>query len=221
MKCFPHIMLSLLLLLNFSSAIGQSPGIEGLWQSSRPELPKLYFKRIPGSLKVYAKGGFLPEKIQARRLQQFTSAGGKKLQVIFFFENKEIFLNIKPIGKNLQASWRGIEDMGGPSFTTYSKVIPTNKSNKSLGMISGKAIGKAKSTASIFQVSLYGPDDNRHFVSTQSLGKDGGFSFDQLPDGEYWLFVEPRAGTIVQAFPSQIKITIREGKSTIHNIYLR
>lgn len=78
------------------------------------------------------------------------------------------------------------------------------------GSIKGEATGPARAVASLFQVSLYGPGDASRFHSTQSLHE--GFFFDGLRDGTYWLFVEPRGSTGVEASPDQKLFRVEQGR---------
>jgi len=87
------------------------------------------------------------------------------------------------------------------------------------GSIHGQATGPARAVASLFQVSLYGPGDASRFHSTQSL--HDGFSFEQLRDGTYWLFVEPRGSTGVEATPDRTIFRVERGQMIELPIELR
>jgi len=80
------------------------------------------------------------------------------------------------------------------------------------GNVQGKAIGPARQAASLFQASLYGPDDPNRFYSTQSL--QGDFRFQHVPEGTYWLFVEPRGTTGLVVSPRRKLIRVHAGKPT-------
>lgn len=102
--------------------------------------------------------------------------------------------------------------------TTTSEVPPVVSPR---GMIFGSVVGKAKTVANIFSVSLYAADQSREFISSQPLQNDGQYSFDALPDGTYWMFVESQGPTIVEAFPSAIKISVVNGQASQQNVELR
>jgi len=86
-------------------------------------------------------------------------------------------------------------------------------------IISGKPIGPAQGTASLFQVSLYGPDDRERFVRTESL--HNGYRFEDLENGTYWIYIQSRGSTGVMVKPERQLITIQEGKPVQQNIELR
>lgn len=94
-------------------------------------------------------------------------------------------------------------------------------SSTMLGSISGEAFGAAKSTATIFQVTLYGPDDPKQYYATRSFGSAAEFHFDKLPSGMYWIQVSSGAGTIIKALPAQEQIFVEQGKNYISNVEFR
>ncbi len=105
-------------------------------------------------------------------------------------------------------------DHEGPHYQEltlrYYKSQPTGlQSSASTGAIYGKPQGAAQSTASMFHVSLYGPNESTTFISTQSLF--GGYHFEGLADGIYWLSVEPRAETAVVPSTNRQLIRIENG----------
>jgi hypothetical protein len=87
------------------------------------------------------------------------------------------------------------------------------------GVIFGEATGPAQHIASIFQISLYGPDEASRFHSTQPLHQ--GYRFEHLPDGLYWLFIEARGTSAAQAEPSRKLIQMEAGQSIHHPVELR
>ncbi|MEO1448238.1 MAG: hypothetical protein AAFV07_01855 [Bacteroidota bacterium] len=89
------------------------------------------------------------------------------------------------------------------------------------GAIFGSVVGKARTVANIFSVSLYAADQTREFISSQPLQHDGQFSFEALPDGTYWMFVESQGPTVIEAFPSAIKITVVNGQASKQDVELR
>lgn len=89
------------------------------------------------------------------------------------------------------------------------------------GSIAGEAYGTAKSTATIFQVTLTGPDDPQRYFATKSFGPAKAFQFDRLPPGRYWLHVGTGAGTMIQALPNQQELYVEPGKNYISNVEFR
>lgn len=89
------------------------------------------------------------------------------------------------------------------------------------GMIFGTVTGKARSVANIFSVSLYAADTSPRLISSQALHHDGQFTFEALPDGSYWMFVESMGPTIVEAVPSAIKIVVIDGQARQQDVELR
>ncbi len=89
------------------------------------------------------------------------------------------------------------------------------------GSISGEAYGAARSTATIFQVTLNGPDDPRRFYAAKSFGAARAFRFEQLPPGKYWIRVTSGAGTMIQALPNDQELYVEPGKNYISNVEFR
>lgn len=98
---------------------------------------------------------------------------------------------------------------------------PENAESSIYGSISGQAYGAAKSTATIFQVTLNGPDNPRQIYATKGFGSARAFQFDQLPPGRYWLQVSSGAGTLIKAFPNQQEFYIEPGQQLVSNVEFR
>lgn len=105
-------------------------------------------------------------------------------------------------------------------YLTYRKAF-TENTQKWNGSISGEILGPAKSTASIFQILLYGPDNGNRLINRQALGRDKAFSFEGLPDGIYWMVVKARGATRILPFPSEKKIIIRNGEAVHQDVELK
>ncbi len=88
------------------------------------------------------------------------------------------------------------------------------------GQILGKAMGMAKSTASVFHLSLYGPDNPNQVQGTKTFSREKTYEFTNLPDGTYWLIVDSKAMTGIEAFPAYQEIVIKDGKSYIQDVEL-
>lgn len=91
--------------------------------------------------------------------------------------------------------------------------------SQSTGNVEATITGPASSVASIFHASLYGPNEPSFFVSTQSLRPF--VSFENLEPGIYWLVVEARGSSGVQAFPDRQRLLIEQGEITACTIELR
>jgi Mn-dependent DtxR family transcriptional regulator len=102
---------------------------------------------------------------------------------------------------------------------TFEKKDNTNK--KYSGSISGSVIGRARSTASIFQISLYGPDNGNRYVSTHFFSRDRTYKFENLPDGTYYVTVESKGSTAIVASPDFAKITVENGKAYVQDVELK
>jgi hypothetical protein len=94
---------------------------------------------------------------------------------------------------------------------------------RSRGSISGKVTGMARSTASLFHVSLYeqGPGSRRRLVQSQPLNHQRGYRFENLPDGEYWLYVGTQAPTLIEAYPATVRVRIKKGQTLSQDVELR
>ncbi len=104
---------------------------------------------------------------------------------------------------------------------TPSIVSPAASPQHNMGSIYGKALGMAKSTSSIFHVSLYGPDNPNRVQGTQHFTTDRTYAFDKLADGTYWLIVDSKGMTGIQAFPNYQEIVIKEGIAYVQNVELK
>lgn len=105
-------------------------------------------------------------------------------------------------------------------YLTYRKEY-TENNKKWNGSISGEILGPAKSTASIFQILLYGPDNGNRLINRQALGRNKEFSFEGLPDGIYWMVVKARGATRILPFPSEKKIIIQNGEAIHQDVELK
>jgi hypothetical protein len=81
----------------------------------------------------------------------------------------------------------------------------------------------ARSTASLFHVSLYeqGPGSRRRLVQSQPLNHQRGYRFENLPDGEYWLYVGTQAPTLIEAYPATVRVRIKKGQTLSQDVELR
>ena len=95
-------------------------------------------------------------------------------------------------------------------FERIEQAMPTRASSHANGVIFGQATGPAKQAASIFDVSLYGPDSEEHLLAVQSLHR--GFQFDHLEDGLYYLHINPTNGSAVMVKSDLILIRIEKGR---------
>ncbi|MEO0898328.1 MAG: hypothetical protein AAFY71_18085 [Bacteroidota bacterium] len=214
MRAFPkYATLFLAILFLGLNLKAEETSLKGIWKASDDRFPQLHITESGNEVQITAQGGFLKGKVQSVRMTSFAGGMSTKLQVSFPYGKNSLTLNLRQLGKSLQASWIQSNVDGKALYAVYSKVTRQTASVSRKGKITGNVFGAAKSTASIFHVSLYGPDDSQRFISTQSLGKSEGFDFSQLEDGEYWMYVEPRGETIIRAFPSAQKVIIEKGEA--------
>lgn len=104
----------------------------------------------------------------------------------------------------------------------YSFIRPDgNGARVYSGSISGSVTGRARSTASIFQISLYGPDNGNRYVTTHFFSQDRNYKFENLPDGTYFVAVESKGSTAIMAYPDFAKITIENGKAIVQDVELK
>lgn len=122
---------------------------------------------------------------------------------------------------------RGIADrfdyMYDLSASSTRSTYPSSNENKEVvtGTIFGEAFGDAKSTASIFQISLYGPDNTNRFITSINFDQDKTYAFEKLEDGVYWIAVESRGPSGVDAYPQAQRIKIENGVAIQVDVELR
>ena len=88
-----------------------------------------------------------------------------------------------------------------------------------VGSIHGEVRGRARSTASLFHVSLYG-EGGYQLIRSLPLDRDRGYRFEGLPDGAYWLEIETHGPTGVRVSPSGQWIEVRQGQAVEQHVTL-
>jgi hypothetical protein len=217
--------------------------IQGRWICDAPLIKELHIEATSLGWQISAQGMLDGHPIDwgtsmVRRTSQVSEAshGGRiePIEVSLFAPNGQIDLLLRPVDEYLTVeAYATIMSMAGPQETQHEWIFTRSAAqgvDTSLhanplvasahsGSIHGQAIGPAQAMASLFQVSLYGPDEASRFHSTQSLHE--GFSFEHLRDGTYWLFVEPRGSTGVEATPDRNLLRIEQGRMIELPIELR
>lgn len=155
-----------------------------------------------------------------------TSSGQNSVAALFEVNDREIDLNLHLEGKNLTVRVRETvhEDEKRISrnyLYTFLRRDAENEEASATGSISGSIFGRAQSTRSIFRVSLYGPDNGNQYISTYNFSKGNSYRFENLPDGTYFMMVESKGATAIEAYPSFTKIKIVNGEAQTQNVELR
>jgi hypothetical protein len=229
MRTFPfHVLLLALLLCVSHPATAQSldPYV-GSWTSEDTSLSCLQVTQEEGIayLQIWGKiqGVMLVgEKFPARSLwlnsyDESQMAPGQLSAVLPLQTGQvELTLALDPAASSLRAQVRLPEAQKVQQLRFFRRPLHSR-----LGSISGKALGPASSVASIFRVALYGPNDGSRAVGITSFDQDQTFCFNQLPDGVYWMQVEAPGFSVVQSFPEETTIVIRNGEARVQNIEMR
>ncbi|MEL6629732.1 MAG: hypothetical protein AAFQ92_29915 [Bacteroidota bacterium] len=195
----------------------------GTWMPTESALPQIKITDNQGLLRISAEGSFIGIQKKGIISQQAANQPKMALSVRFTLSDGDAIVHIHNTGVMLEAQWELLNGSKQKKFasTTYTRQVSRTRSAIATGAIKGWVVGEAKSTAGIFQISLYGPNDHRQFVRTLPLGRSKSFNFESLPDGDYWIFVESRGHTAIQAFPSQKKIVVKNGQIVVQNVELR
>lgn len=226
-----HISLALVICLNLGLSHGVHAQAEllGRWLPANAELPQLYVHANANGLWVDAERAcFLGDcgtLSSASFTQRVAHQSNPKLSVSYRLPTGTAYLSLQIMGQRLIAYWQIETVEGRHAFDeVYHRALAPTRTRSTVmggGSIQGKAIGSGQSTASLFSVSLYGPDNPRKFVKNQPLGRYRNYRFEGLADGVYWLYVESRGHTSVQAFPSRIQVAVQNGQASIQNIEFR
>lgn len=209
----------------------------GIWINADAVIPKLSITIENNSLFVGAwekcnSGSCYWGSVEAKAFTRTSSNQLGILRADYQLDHGHALISLQPTGNQMKA----VIVLSNPSVgskstmeylykkeinhTSYTDVTPVVEKPKSLGAINGVVFGPAKSIASIFHVSLYGPDNGNKLVKSQHL-KTKSFSFDGLPDGKYWLMIDSKGHTGIQAFPRYKVITIQDGKEITQNVELK
>ncbi|MEL6845241.1 MAG: hypothetical protein AAFP02_18705, partial [Bacteroidota bacterium] len=155
------------------------------------------------------------------------------LTATYELAERQVLIVLSSNGKNVEAkvlsfSHQSLETDHAVYQYQKMKSLPvasaTREAKKTVaaysGQIVGKAMGMARSTASIFHLSLYGPDNPNQVQGTQTFSSEKTYEFSNLPDGTYWLIVDSKAMTGIEAFPAFQEIVIENGKSYVLDVEL-
>lgn len=203
----------------------------GVWVQPQASIPRLVITEENGQLIAEAfspcGGAVCPlgaTLLEAEGSQQwlkgeFENAGGSYIVSLLPGSETQLYAEITYVSPS------GITEAAATKFV-YTRSSESSEatyapSDLDRGMIYGKVFGLARSTASLFHVSLYGPDDPNLFVSSQSLGREKAYRFDQLPQGHYWLFVESKGPTVIRAYPAMSEIEVMGGEGKVMDVELR
>ncbi|WNJ18064.1 carboxypeptidase-like regulatory domain-containing protein [Pontibacter sp. G13] len=201
----------------------------GVWHNTHAVIPQLEISTE--GAQSYIRAWYQGEPSQDLGVQSLVSNPSFPQSYIGTFEwgDKHIIIQLLPNGKELKAviEVSTPNPSGAGNMTTFSCAYQraatpvSNATTSQMGSISGKVVGQASSMASIFQISLYGPDNGRQLRTSQPLTTDKNYKFENLPDGTYWMLVESKGSTIIQAIPELTEIIILDGKATFQDVELR
>lgn len=207
----------------------------GAWLSDDPRFARLEIRVVDGTTRVQAyrrcDEGYCPwSEAHLQGVANMSSQPANptvRYQAQFHLASGPVNMTFRPEGQYLSvkvsAQTFGID---GPqqqeSWLTFRRSPQASErleSEVSRGVIQGQATGPARSTASLFHVTLYGPSQPKRFVATQSLHQ--GYRFEGLSEGIYWLAIEPRGETTIEPSTTWQLIRVEEGQPVSFDIPLR
>lgn len=213
--------------------------LQGTWRSPNPIMEELRIEPTERGWQVYARSqrdghpiewgpGQLPE---GARVADWETTEPQPIVISLLAASGQASLRITPEADYLvvEASLTYLQ-ADGPRREVHELVFTRTEARGNFDLtasdagtatarIEGHPTGPAQHVASIFQVSLYGPNEASRFHSTQSLHE--GFRFESLPAGTYWLFVEARGSTGVEVSPSRQLIQVKPGQTLTLPVELR
>lgn len=197
-------------------------GFSGIWINHNSFLPKIKITQERNSIMLsawqkYGTGMRSIGTVNARYISTTSSIGSEVLTASYNISGENIQLRLTRDGSFMKVQIRNA--YSEVEYYKYSRF--TRRDESMTGSIYGNIMGPAKSTASIFQILLYGPDNGNQLIERKGLGRNKTFSFEGLPDGTYWMVVRPRGNTRVLPFPSEKKIIIRNGEAINQNVELK
>ena len=211
--------------------------LTGKWINSQEGsyLPEITISEVNGGYFVEANGncqGCNWGQVEAMPAAKTSANASEAVAAVYQFDGKEVRISAVIKGENLEvrlSEYIDHEDEKQSYNYLYSFLRPKGGSSangarihsggSASGSISGSVFGKARSTAGIFQISLYGP--NNRYISTHYFSRAKEYSFENLPDGTYFVSVESKGSTAIEAFPEFAKIIIKNGKAYQHDVELR
>lgn len=209
-----------LVLVFLVGSFSYSFSFEGTWINQQAIIPKLQITQKNNNLLVSAwemKAGSLYALGTVYGRYAATNSRSSDQTLKASFDSGKLSLQLSLKGERMKVH---IFDGYSRFEYTFYKKNPVLEGNWN-GSISGEILGPAKSTASIFQILLYGPDNGNRLLKRQALGRNKAFSFEGLPDGTYWMLVKARGVTRILPFPSEKKIIIRNGEAIHQDVELK
>ncbi|MEO0473549.1 MAG: hypothetical protein AAF206_28310 [Bacteroidota bacterium] len=227
---FSLCFLTLILLSINLSASGIQTFV-GLWENDEASYPLIEISQNDHGIRVQAwekseEGLQSIGTVEAEIFERVSTRDDATLTATFHMHESQTLFVFSTNGLKVQAKTVTLSNLGRSArhnLITYSKkdLAPAPQTTVVSGMIFGSAVGFAKSTASIFHLTLYGPNDMQKVVQTVAFNQDKSYRFEGLPDGKYWLFVDSRGSTGIQAFPSYEEIEIEDGVPKKLNVEFR
>ncbi|MEL7340308.1 MAG: hypothetical protein AAGM67_07470 [Bacteroidota bacterium] len=239
---YRHHNLIIFLLIVFIANSAFVSGIatyKGRWTNENAPISELKITEEGGEMYIQvwettAEGKQDWGKIKAERYDRVSQREMlPTLTATYELADRQVLLVLSSNGKDVEAkvlsfSHQSLQtDHAVYQYHKTKQVSTENIASKSLeaarshsGQIVGKAMGMARSTASIFHLSLYGPDNPNHVQGTQTFSSEKTYEFSNLPDGTYWLIVDSKAMTGIEAFPAFQEIVIENGKSYVLDVEL-
>ncbi|MEZ4774510.1 MAG: hypothetical protein R3D00_15100 [Bacteroidia bacterium] len=206
----------------------------GVWVNTQPGafLPEIEVLAENELLFIQAKGNCIDDDCvwgKAEAMPVSFAADGRSdefLSVVYRNTNREVVIEMAPSGEDMTVRVKEIllkddEKISKNYLYTFLKRDKSSQEAVELGSISGSVFGNAKSTAGIFRISLYGPDNGNQYISTHNFSQGQEYRFEHLPDGTYIVMVEARGSTAIEANPSFAKVLIKNGEALTHNVELR
>jgi hypothetical protein len=217
---FRTLFLPLALLLHFLPlpAHGANASLLGAWVSEGAALPRIELEMRDGILLLrgWQQGPEGMEEIGMAAAEPLAEAGPESFRAQLPLREGIGSLTARFSEETLWVELASPLAPGMKATYAYRREAPAAR-----GSISGRVIGLARSTASIFHLYLYGPNDPNTLYSSQSFGKEKAYAFHDLPDGDYWIRVESQAVTAIQAVPSRAEMKIRGGQPVVMDVELK
>ncbi|MEZ4826405.1 MAG: hypothetical protein R3C61_08940 [Bacteroidia bacterium] len=204
----------------------------GVWVNAQTGsfLPEIEIFAENDGLFVQAKGNCVSEDCQWQKTEAFPVSfaadgnTGAMIKAAYHSNEREVQIEMEPEGANMLVRVKELvvtEDEKIARNYLYTFLRKNQAESHQTGSISGSIFGKARSTASIFRISLYGPDNGNQYISTHHFSQGQEYRFENLPDGQYFVMVESRGSTEIEANPSFARVMIKNGEALTHNVELR
>lgn len=211
-----------LILVMWVGTFEQAWSFTGTWVNPYSLIPKLEITNERDNIFISAwgkseQGLTHMGRVAARYLNSNSASSPRTLSATYHADGDVFNLRLTQDNQGMHVRISG--KYTEVEYLTYKQEFAEKKNWN--GSISGEILGPAKSTASIFQILLYGPDNGNRLINRQALGRNKAFSFDGLPDGIYWMVVKARGVTRILPFPSEKKIIIQNGEAIQQDVELK